>query len=267
MKLQLEGKRAIVTGSTSGIGEGIAKELAREGAYVVVQGRNEKEAKRVADEIALEGGKAVIAIGDLNHDKDAEFVFRTAMNSLGGVDILVNNAGIFLDRNWDNTTPQDWLDIYNTNVVSMVRMVNVVLPELKKNGWGRLIQIASVAGFQGFDRMADYGATKSSNILLTHSLAKTLAGTGVTANTVSPGPVATKGFHDMMARLAKKHGWTGNMDEIEKRVATEVWPIPAGRVGRVEEIATAVTYLASPLADYINGANLRIDGGFSSSVN
>jgi 3-oxoacyl-[acyl-carrier protein] reductase len=232
-----------------------------------VQGRNEKEAMRVADEIALEGGKAVIAIGDLNKDKDAEFVFRTAMNSLGGVDILVNNAGIFVDRNWDNTTPQDWLDIYNTNVVSMVRMVNVVLPELKKNGWGRLIQIASVAGFEGFDRMADYGATKSANILLSQSLAKALAGTGITANTVSPGPVATKGFYDMMTGIAKKKGWTGNMDEIEKRVATEVWPIPVGRVGRVEEIATAVTYLASPLADYINGANLRIDGGFSSAVN
>src|SRR4051812_49849169 len=123
MDLQLKGKRAVVTGSSSGIGEAIAKSLAAEGAAVVVHGRRESEAKRVAATIAAAGGKAVVALGDLGTDAGADRVAKVVNEALGGVDILVNNAGAFPQRPWLESTAAEWNDLYNQNVGSMVRLV------------------------------------------------------------------------------------------------------------------------------------------------
>lgn len=266
MKLHLEGKKALVTGSSTGIGEGIAKALAEEGVHVIIHGRNEKELDRVAKEIEKSGGKVGITKGDLSSDEDAKNVADQALKQLERIDILVNNAGAYPQRDWNNATPKDWLELYNQNVVSMVRLINFILPQMKKNKWGRFIQIASAVGTFPLARMPDYCATKSANINLTVSLAKELAGTGITSNVVSPGPILTSGVETFFRGIAKDKGWSQEWEEIEKHAVKEfVTLIP--RMGRTHEVGALVTFLASPLADYITGSDFRIDGGFNGAIN
>ena len=267
MELRLTGKRAIVTGSSSGIGEGIAKMLAREGAAVVVQGRNETAGWRVQQEIEAAGGKAILALGDLSTDDGAKRVVDKALSEFGGIDILVNNAGSFLVRGWADATPELWLDVFNQNVLSMVRMIRLLMPQMRELGWGRIIQIASVVGTQPLASLPDYSVTKAAVINMTVSLAKELAQSGVTVNTVTPGPIMTAGWVEWARGIATARGWGNNMVEIEKRVVQELLPNPAGRVGRIDDIAALVAFVASPLAGFINGANLRVDGGVAQSVN
>lgn len=143
MDLQLAGKRALITGSSSGIGEAIAKVLAAEGAMVVVHDRDEKNANRVAEDAAAQGGKVIVAIGDLATDKDAKQVADQALSAFGGIDIIVNNAATYEARLWSETEPENWLDTYNNNVVSVVRMVRHLASQMKAFGWGRIINIAN----------------------------------------------------------------------------------------------------------------------------
>ena len=131
MDLQIQGKKALVTGSSSGIGEMIAKFLAKEGVHVMVHGRNEKELERVASEIQKAGGKVAKIQADLSTDEGAKKVVRKTIEVLGGIDILVNNAGAYPNRGWKNTTSQDWLDLFNQNVVSAVRLISEFLPNRK----------------------------------------------------------------------------------------------------------------------------------------
>ena len=133
---KLENKRVLVTGSTSGIGEGIAELFAKLGASVIINGRNSKEAERVATEIKNCGGKATIVLGDLSQDKEVERIVETAIKELGGIDILVNNAGGGAHQDDMNTPPSEWLDSYNINLVSMVRLVQKLLPPMREKGWG-----------------------------------------------------------------------------------------------------------------------------------
>ena len=258
--LQLAGKRALVTGSSSGIGEAIAKALAAEGARVVVHGRREAEAKRVAAEITAAGGHAVVAIGDLATDAGADSVANAATAAYGGIDILVNNAGAFPMIGWFDQSAAAWNDLYNQNVGSMVRMIHRLVPAMKDLKWGRVIQIASVVGAQPEPEMPAYSTTKAANINMTVSLAKALAGSGVTANTVSPGPIVTAGFREAFTKVAAAQGAPTDWPAVEK-MALSIFPVPVGRLGLPDDIAHAVTYLASPRADFIHGANLRVDGG------
>jgi 3-oxoacyl-[acyl-carrier protein] reductase len=268
MDLQIAGKRAVVTGSSSGIGEAIAKVLAAEGASVVVHGRREAEAHRVAAEIASAGGKAVVAIGDLSTDAGADAVARAANKAFGGADILVNNAGAFPNVPWLESTAEQWTDIYNQNVGSMVRLITRLVPGMKERGWGRVISIASVVGTMPFAIGASYAATKSANINLAVSLAKDLAGTGVTSNAVSPGMVVTPGVEEWLKGLAPQFGLPADdLPALEQFAAKNMVPNPSARLGRPEDIAAAVAFLASPLAGYINGTNLRVDGGTVPTVN
>lgn len=267
MDLQLRDKRALITGSSSGIGEGIAKALAQEGAIVVVHGRNEEQANRMAQEISADGGKAFVAVGTLSTDKGARQVADKVLSSLGGVDILVNNAGMYEDRGWMDSPPDGWAEIYNANVISMVRMIQLLVPHMKQLGWGRIIQMASGLATQPFAARPDYEATKAATLNLTVSLAKELTQTGITVNSVSPGLIATPGAKRMFRQIAQGKGWGTEWAEIEKHLVQEDWPNPTGRLGRPEEVANMVAYLASPLADYINGANIRVDGGGVGTIN
>jgi 3-oxoacyl-[acyl-carrier protein] reductase len=267
MDLQIKGKKALVTGSSSGIGESIAKFLAKEGVHVMAHGRNEKELSRVVDEIQKVGGKADKIQADLSTDEGAKKAAQATREKLGGIDILVNNAGAYPMRGWKNSTPQDWLDLYNQNVVSAVRLILEFLPIMRKQKYGRFIQFGSVVGTRPFADEADYAVTKSAHILISVSLSQELAGTGITANTISPGPIRTPGVEDLFRKIAKEKGWGIQWEEIEANMINEILPNPCNRLGKPEEIAAAVAFIASPLAGYINGANIRIDGGGCFCIN
>jgi 3-oxoacyl-[acyl-carrier protein] reductase len=267
MDLQLQTKTALVTGSTAGIGESIAKAFAREGVRVVIHGRKADAAKRVTAEILENGGEVRSVIGDLADDEQAAQVAKAAKEAFGHIDILINNAGVFPQRGWWDSTPAEWVELYNQNVASMVRMIQAFVPDMKKNGWGRVINIASGAGFQPMAQMPDYAATKSANILITASLAKELGNSGVTVNTVSPGPIVTPGAKVFFRQMAQQEGWGDDWAAIERNAAAKFVTTPLQRFGQPEEIADAVVFLSSPLAAYIHGANLRVDGGYGVAVN
>jgi 3-oxoacyl-[acyl-carrier protein] reductase len=271
MNLQLEGKRALVTGSSSGIGAGIAKILAHEGASVVVHGRNRERANQVADEIRKEGGRVHVAIGDLADDAEAQAVAEGADAAFEGIDILINNAGGIGGKqqdDWLGTSPQTWIATYQTNVVSAVRLVRYFIPQMKRRGWGRIIQLASTSAMQPLPfSLPDYHASKAAIVNFSVGLSKYLGGTGITVNTVTPGTVLTPAIERTFRDWARKRNWGDDWDEVERRVVAEMFPNPSGRVGRIEDVANMVAFIASPLAGFVNGANFRVDGGRVPTIN
>ncbi len=268
MDLQLQQKRALVTGSTSGIGKASALALAREGAIVVIHGRNPERADEVANAVRQAGGTAHVALGDLTDADAAAAVAEQALAATGGIDILVNNSGGVAEmKPWSATEDRDWAKTYELNVVSGIRLLHRIVPGMRERQWGRVVQIASGVAMQPWPTGADYAAAKAAMVNMTVALAKELAGTNVTVNTISPGPILTPALERAFRDIGAQKGWPEDWDEIEKRAVAEMVPNPTGRVGRVEDIANAVAYLASPLAGYINGANLRIDGGYVVAVN
>lgn len=266
MDLKLDGKRALVTGSSSGIGEGIARALAQEGCHVVVHGRDVGRVESVAAAIRASGGKAATTIGDLATDSGADAVAEAA----GGVDILVNNAGGAAGtsaQGWNDVPLAAWIDTYEKNAGSAARMINRLLPAMRSRGWGRIINIASAAATQPLAFGPDYGAAKGAMVNMTCSLAKALGSCGVTVNSISPGSVLTPAVERWLGNLRETMGWAGLSDQqVERKVTETMVPTLVGRIGRVEEIAHVVCMIASPRADYMMGANIRVDGGQVQSI-
>ncbi len=267
MDLKLNGKRALVTGSSSGIGAAIAKLLAAEGASVVVHGRSGERARQIAQEITNSGGKAFVAVGDLSTDGSAAQVASEVVSLLGGVDILVNNAGGPESLGWMEVAPDGWTRIYNNNVISMVRMIQHFVPTMKDLGWGRIIQISSCVATQPFASMPHHSAAKTAVLNLTVSLSKELAETGITVNTVSPGVIITPGAERYFRDMAKAKGWGEDWKTIERHVLLSILYNPTGHLGTVGDVATLVAFVSSPVSGYINGANLRVDGGSTGTIN
>lgn len=267
MDLGLAGKRALVTGSSAGIGAGIARMLAAEGCIVVVHGRDADRATRVAEDIRQAGGVADLVIGDLADEAQAEAVARQA----GAVDILVNNAGGAAGTSameWTEVPDDGWFQTYNGNVLAAVRMIRPLLPAMKAKGWGRIVNIASAAAAQPIAFGPDYAAAKAAMINMSVSLAKAMGPCGVTANSVSPGMVLTPAVERWLESMRGPMGWEGlEMAELEQRAASHLTPTLVGRIGRVEDVAHAVCMLASPAAGYMTGANIRVDGGQVQSIN
>jgi NAD(P)-dependent dehydrogenase (short-subunit alcohol dehydrogenase family) len=267
MDLQLDGKRALVTGSTSGIGRAVATALAGEGAVVAVHGRDRKRAEEMAAAIAGNGGKAVVAVGDLSRDDGREAVVSSVESELGGIDILVNNVGGSARDGWSVAEPADWAAMLNLNVVSAVRLIGAFTPGMRARNWGRIIQIGSAAGASPPPSMAGYGAAKAALANLTVSLAKHLAGSGVTANIVSPGPTMTEGWREFALSFARSQGMGEDFEAARTALMSGPLANPSGRLAEPDEVASLVSLVASPLAASINGANLRIDGGLTPTVN
>jgi 3-oxoacyl-[acyl-carrier protein] reductase len=268
MDLRLAGHGALVTGSSSGIGETIAEMLADEGCGVLVHGRNAAAAAAVAERVAARGVRAEVVLGDLTEPGVAEEVALTAREF--GARILVNNAGPFTEHDWDSARPADWRAAFEGNVLPTVRVTQTLLPSLRAHGWGRVITIGSRAVRTPLPNMVTYSAAKAAVVNMTTSLARHLAGTGVTANCISPGVIATPS----MRRMFDDRPGAGDEDgaddaareSAEARIVAEYAPNPSGRLGRPQDIAAAVAYLASPLADYVNGIDLRVDGGITGTA-
>jgi 3-oxoacyl-[acyl-carrier protein] reductase len=268
MDLELSGKRALVTGSSAGIGRAIARRLAEEGVIVAVTGRDGRKAAAVANEIqAKTGRRAVSFAADLATDGGAKDLASQVAAALGGIDILVNNHGIYRERGWWDTSADDWADIYNQNVVSFVRLIREFGPRMGEAGWGRIINISSGGAWQPFANMADYTATKAAILNLTVSLAKAFAGQGVTVNTVSPGIIVTESTEAYFRKVARDRGWPDDWRDIEQRVIANFLFNSTGRLGRPADVANIVALVASPLSDYMNGANYRVDGGSTTAIN
>jgi 3-oxoacyl-[acyl-carrier protein] reductase len=273
MDLQLTGKRALVTGSNTGIGKGIAGVLAREGVTVVIHGRKRDRAEATAEEIRSAGGIAHVALGDLASDEGAAPVVRATLEKIGGVDILVNNIGGTESsgggmRPWFEVRPEHWAGTMQQNVIAAVRMIHAFVPSMRERGWGRVINVSSAGGTQATDGVPDYCAAKAAVINMTLSLSKTLARSGVTVNTVSPGCTRTETFERTLHKLATANGWPDDYESREARfMDLGLFPCAAERYGRPDDIGALVAYLASPLAAFVTGANYRIDGGQCQSVN
>lgn len=264
MDLQLTGKRALVTGSSSGIGEAIVKLLAAEGVAVVVHGRNESRANAVAEAIRAEGGSAEVAIGDLTTDTGADTVAVAALAG-GPIDILVNNAGILPFSSWQEAAATS-ADTYNTNVISAIRMIQRLVPQMRERHWGRVIQIGGGLAQQPGPAGPNYNASLAARHNMAVSLARDLKDSGVTSNIVAPGAILTESGRPRLTQLAQTHGWGETWEEIERNATQNIAPNDVGRFGRPEEIAAAVAFLSSPVADYVSGATLRVDGGTIRSV-
>ena len=258
MDLELNGKLALITGSTAGIGFAIAASLAAEGARVIVNGRTQK---RVDEAVAKIGVNAAGLAADLG---TAEGV-AIATERFPDVDILVNNLGIFEPKQFVDITDQDWLRFFEVNVLSGVRLSRHYLPRMKTAGWGRILFLSSESGVQIPIEMIHYGMTKTAQLAISRGLAETTAGTGVTVNAILPGPTASDGVAQFVEQLAKEH----RMDRaaFEKEFFEKARPSSLlKRFATPQEVAALVTFVASPRSSATNGAALRVDGGVVRSI-
>ncbi len=261
MDLHLENKTALVTGSSRGTGAAIANALAGEGAFVFVHGISRDEGSEVADAISAARGDCALVSGDITNDDGAEELSRQVSGHGRPVDIVVNNYGLASGGSWKRSASDVWIDDYQRNVLSAVRVSRLFLAAMKDAGWGRIVQIGSVGSTRPNARMPGYYAAKAALAAMTVSLSKELAQTGITVNTVSPGLIRTPEVEAHFMEVAKKKGWGSTWEDIEPRVVSEFMDNPTGRIARREDIAILVAFLASPLASHINGQNIRIDGG------
>jgi 3-oxoacyl-[acyl-carrier protein] reductase len=268
MDLELAKRSALVTGSSAGLGAVIARTLAREGARVIVHGRDATRVHAVVSDIRGAGAEAAGVAGDLATDDGASRVFAQAAAAFGRIDILVNNAGSYAAAPWFETSPQSWLGFYQADVLSAVRLIQAAVPAMRERGWGRIINIATGMATAPQPLMPDYAAAKAALINATVSLAKAVAGTGISVNAISPGLIATDGVERVLRETAHTERWGDDWDVIQQRWMREVLRsdlVP--RLGKVTEVADIVAFIASPRAGYIHGANLRVDGGLVPSIN
>jgi NAD(P)-dependent dehydrogenase (short-subunit alcohol dehydrogenase family) len=257
MDLQLNGKRALVTGSTAGIGLAIAKALTAEGARVIVNGRLQTGVDRARGAIAQSTKKDVDGYaGDLGEASVAESLAK----AFPDVDILVNNLGIFDPKPFEEIPDADWLRFFEVNVLSGVRLSRLYLPRMRKQNWGRIIFISSESGMHIPAEMVHYGMTKTAQIAVARGIAESVAGTGITVNSVLPGPTRSRGVGDFVAAMAAQEG--KSTDQVETEFFQNMRPSSLiRRFATTEEVASIVAYVASPLASATTGAALRVDGG------
>jgi 3-oxoacyl-[acyl-carrier protein] reductase len=259
--LGLQDKIALVTGANRGTGRGIAAVLAAEGARVWLHGFELAAAEREAEKLHGDGGDVRAVAGDITGDAGAAEVCKAVLSGGGRVDVLVNNYGVAEGPGWLDGTSDDWIASYQRNVLCGVRLACALVPGMRARGFGRVIFVGTVGSLRPGNRTPHYYAAKAALPNLTVGLAKELAGTGITVNTVSPGIIATAEVRERFRRTAAKRGWPGDEAEAERLAVAEFMPNPSARAGRVEEVGALVAFLASRHAGYINGANLRIDGG------
>jgi NAD(P)-dependent dehydrogenase (short-subunit alcohol dehydrogenase family) len=262
MDLKLKSKLALVSGSTAGIGYAIAAALAAEGARVIVNGRSQSSVDQAVSAVKSSTGGDVIGFaGDLTTASAAEALIKTHPN----IEILVNNLGIFEPMPFESIPDSDWMRFFDVNVLSGVRLARLCLPAMKAANWGRIIFISSESGVQIPAEMIHYGVTKTAQLAVSRGLAEAVAGTGITVNSILPGPTKSRGVVDFVDALARESGQS--FDTFEKEFFEKVRPTSLiKRFATPEEVATLVAYVASPLSSATTGAALRVDGGVVKSA-
>ncbi len=262
MNLNLDNKLSLVTGSTAGIGYEIAAALAREGARVIVNGRSQESVDNAVSGMKSDtGGKIFAFAGDLSTDEAAHRVAR----QFPDVEILVNNLGIYEPKAFEDIPDEDWRRFFEVNVLSGVRLSRLFLPGMRHRNWGRIIFISSESAVQIPAEMIHYGTTKTALLAVSRGLAEAVAGTGITVNSVLPGPTKSRGVSEFVDSLAKSEG--KSFDEFEKEFFERIRPTSLiKRFASPKEVASLVVYIASPLASATTGAALRVDGGVVKSA-
>ncbi len=263
MNLQLENKRALVTGSTAGIGLAIAKALAAEGARVIVNGRTEARVVEAISSIRADVPSARLEPLALDLSKGEPAMEAT--KRFPDVDILVNNLGIYQPKPFEQITDAEWSTIIETNFLSGVRLSRHYLPRMKAANWGRIIFISSESAVNIPVEMIHYGVTKTMQVALASGLAATTTGTGVTVNSVLAGPTRSEGVEKFIADMAKSKNATPA--DVEKEFFRAVRPTSLlQRFATTDEVAAMVAFVASPLSSATNGAALRVEGGVVRSI-
>jgi NAD(P)-dependent dehydrogenase (short-subunit alcohol dehydrogenase family) len=258
MIIDLKGRKAIVTGSTGGIGRAIAEGLARAGASVVINGRSEERVARALHDMRARFPAAEITgvVADLATPEGAAALVAAAP----AADILVNNLGTARPKPFGELTDADWLDLFQFNVMSGVRTSRHYLPGMVAAGWGRVVFISSESGVNIPKEMIDYGMTKTAQLAISRGLAESVAGTGVTVNAVLPGPTRSESLMAWMQAMADAQGIT--VAEAEATFLRTMRPTSLiGRFATTEEVANMVVYVCSDQASATSGAALRVDGG------
>jgi NAD(P)-dependent dehydrogenase (short-subunit alcohol dehydrogenase family) len=263
MDLKLEGKQALVTGSTAGIGFAIAAALVKEGASVVVSGRTEQRVKAALNQLQRSGARGKVE-GLAANLGTADGV-QQAIARFPALDILVNNLGIFEVKPFEQISDDDWFRFFEINVLSGVRLSRHYLPGMKQRNWGRIVFISSESAVQIPAEMIHYGMTKTAQLAIARGLAETTVGTKVTVNTVLPGPTASEGVSKFVEQLAAEQ--RTDAASVEKEFFRGMRPTSLlQRFATPEEVAALVAFVCSPLSSATNGAALRADGGVVRSI-
>lgn len=258
MQLTFNNKTVLVTGSDRNTGSIIADRLARSGATVVVHSNHSDGSAGTAAQ-ALKCDFSVE--GDIATEAGCEAVFAQLQAQELQVDILVNNYGTATFAKWDTASTADWLDMYQKNVLSTARLVQGIVPGMKAENWGRIVNLGTIGSHRPGKIMPHYYAAKGALANLGVSLAQELAGTGITVNTVSPGLIRTPELEAGYRARAQKKGWGDDWADIERHIVAEDFPNPVGRLATREEVADLILFLCSDHAGFINGQNIRVDGG------
>ena len=262
MDLQLKGKTALVTGSTAGIGYATAKALLQEGAQVIINARTQESVDKALASLNEATGRTPLSfVGDMSKAEDTARLVKTFPD----VDILVNNVGRFFPKEFSQTTDQDWYETFELNVMSGVRLSRHYLSGMKQRNWGRIIFISSESALQIPVESIHYGMSKAAQIAVARGLAESVAKTGVTVNSILPGP--TRDLDDpRAAEMAKRFG-AKSVEEMQEQIFKTRRPTSLiQRFAHPDEVASLVVYVASPLSSATTGAALRVDGGVVKSA-
>jgi NAD(P)-dependent dehydrogenase (short-subunit alcohol dehydrogenase family) len=259
MDLDLQGKRAVVTGASLGIGEAVVKMLAEHGADVSFCARN-PEAVNTLSSFDPANGSIKGFVADMGN-KESTDSFIGSVQEDGPVDILVNNVGASPSRNFLYMTDEDWQELHELNLLSAVRCTRAFLPNMREKKWGRVIMVSSAAGKYPNAALIDYGTTKAAMISMSKSLAKKYGSDGVLVNSILPGLIHTAMWERAATEIAEATG--GNMEDVIKNNGHSV---PVGRYGTSEEVASLITFLCTNAASYISGTSIEVDGGQSGHI-
>lgn len=263
MDLQLTDKKVLVSGSTTGIGYAIAKGFAKEGATVYLNGRTESNVNDAVNQIKSEFPEANVTgiVADLTNEQG----FASLTAQLAEIDILINNIGIYEPVDFFESKDEDWNRMFDINVMTGVRLTRNYMPKMLKNNWGRVVFISSESGIQIPTEMIHYGMSKTAQLSIANGLAQLTKGTGVTVNSVLPGPTLSTGVEQFIGEIAKQKNLTN--DVVEQEFFSETRPLSLlQRFISPDEVASAVLYVSSGWAAATNGAAVRVDGGILKGI-